>query len=97
MFVVATVLKGLIEVLLLVLLGQGILYLFAGQRRQENVVYRAFATVTAPIMKATRFLTPRFIVDQHIGYVAFFLLAAAWVLALVLKVSAVLQAAKPPA
>ena len=58
MFVVATVLKGLIEVLLLVLLGQGILYLFAGQRRQENVVYRAFATVTAPIMKATRF-SPR--------------------------------------
>ena len=97
MFVAATVLKGLIEVLLLVLLGQGILYLFAGQRRQENVVYRAFVTVTAPIMKATRFLTPRFIVDQHIGYVAFFLLAAAWVLALVLKVSAVLQAAKPPA
>ena len=96
MFVVATVLKGLIEVLLIVMLGQGLLYLFAGRRRQENLIYRAFATVTAPIMKATRFVTPRFIVDQHIGYVAFFLLMVLWLLALALKVHAVLQAAKPP-
>ena len=97
MFVFATALKGLIEVLLIVLLGQGILYLFAGSRRQENLIYRAFATVTAPVMKATRFITPRFIVDQHIGYVAFFLLAVAWIIALALKVHAVLQAARPPA
>ena len=96
MFVIATVLKGLVEVLLIVMLGQGLLYLFAGRRRQENVIYRAFATVTAPIMKATRRVTPRFIVDQHIGYVAFLLLVVAWVLALALKVHAVLQAAKPP-
>jgi hypothetical protein len=96
MFVVATVLKGLIEVMLVVMLGQGLLYLFAGSRRQENLIYRAFATVTAPIMKATRFITPRFIVDQHIGFVAFFLLMILWVLALALKVQAVLQAAKPP-
>jgi hypothetical protein len=97
MFLFATVLKGLVEVLLVVMLGQGLLYLFAGTRRQENVIYRAFATVTAPIMKATRFVTPRFIVDQHIGFVAFLFLAVAWVLALALKVHAVLQAARPPA
>ena len=97
MFVLATVLKGLIEVLLVVMLGQGLLYLFAGQRRHDNVIYRAFAVATTPIMKATRFVTPRFIVDQHIGYVAFFLLVLAWVLALALKVHAVLEAAKPPA
>jgi hypothetical protein len=97
MFVFATALKGLIEVLLVVMIGQGLLYLFAGRRRQENLIYRAFATVTAPIMKAARFVTPRFIVDQHIGFVAFFLLVIAWGLALALKVHAVLQAAKPPA
>ena len=96
MFLAATILKGLAEVLLVVLLGQGILYLFAGARRNENFVYRLFATVTAPIMKATRWITPRFIVDQHIGYVAFFLLVVLWVLALALKVHAVLQAARPP-
>lgn len=96
MFVIATVLKGLVEVLLIVMLGQGLLYLFAGRRRQENVIYRAFATVTAPIMKATRRVTPRFIVDQHIGYVAFFILVVVWIVALALKVQAVVQAARPP-
>jgi hypothetical protein len=97
MFVLATVLKGLVEVLLVVMIGQGLLYLFAGSRRQENLIYRAFATVTAPVMKATRFITPRFIVDQHIGFVAFFLLVVLWLLALAFKVYAVVQAAKPPA
>ena len=97
MFVVATALKGLVEVLLVVMLGQGLLYLFAGSRRHENVIYRAFAVVTAPIMKAARFLTPKFIVDQHIGFVAFFLLVLLWLAALALKVQAVLAAARPPA
>jgi len=97
MLLAAVILKGLVEVLLLVMLGQGILYLFAGSRRQENLIYRAFATVTSPIMKATRFITPRLIVDQHIGFVAFLLLAALWVFALALKVRAVLGASAPPA
>jgi hypothetical protein len=93
----ATILKGLAEVVLLVMLGQGLLHLLAGSGRKENLIYRLFATVTEPIMKATRFITPRFIVDQHIGFVAFFLVAVIWFVALALKVQAVLQAAKPPA
>ena len=98
MLLAAIILKGLAEVLLLVLVGQGLLFLFAGANRQQNLVYRMFATVTAPIMKATRFITPRFIVDQHIGLVAFFLLAIVWLVALALKVQAVLAAgAGPPA
>ena len=84
----------MVELLLVVLLGQGLLYLLAGARRHENLVYKMFATVTAPIMKATRFVTPRFIVDAHIGFVAFFLLALLWVFAFALKVHFVLQAAK---
>ena len=97
MFVVATVLKGLIEVLLVILLGQGLLYLFAGSRRHQNMVYRGFSVVTAPLFKATRRITPRFIVDQHIGLVTFFLLAVLWVFTVFLKVQAVLQASRPPA
>ena len=97
MLLFAIILKGLAEVLLVVMLGQGLLYLFAGQRRKENAIYRGFQVVTAPVMKATRFVTPRFIVDQHIGFVAFFLVAVIWVVALALKVQAVLQAARPPA
>jgi hypothetical protein len=86
MLLAAIILKGVIEVALLVLLGQGILFVFAGAGRHENLFYRIFATVTQPIMRATRFVTPRFIVDQHIGLVAFFLLAILWLMALALKV-----------
>jgi hypothetical protein len=92
----AIILKGLLEVVLVVMLGQGLLYVFTGGNRQRNLVYRMFATVTAPILKAARRVTPRFIVDQHIGLVAFFLLALLWVLALGLKVYFVLQQAPRP-
>jgi hypothetical protein len=86
MFLAASIFKGLVEVVLLVLIGQGILFIFAGATRHQNLVYRMFTTVTKPIMTATRFITPRFIVDQHIGLVAFFLMSALWVVALALKV-----------
>ena len=90
MLLAAVILKGMAELLLLVMLGQGLLYVLSGASRRHNVVYRMFATVTQPIMKATRFITPRFIVDQHIGFVAFFLLVLLWVVALAVKVQAVL-------
>ena len=97
MLLAATILKGMVELLLMVMLGQGLLFIFAGASRHQNLVYRVFATVTQPVMKATRFITPRFIVDQHIGFVAFFLLAVLWVVALALKVQAVVAMGVRPA
>lgn len=86
MLFAATVLKALIEVALFALLGQGILYIFAGAGRSQNLIYRMFATVTRPAMKAARLITPRFVLDQHIGLVAFLLLAMLWVAAVFMKV-----------
>ena len=97
MFFAAVVLKALVEVALLALLGQGILYIFAGAGRSENLIYRMFATVTRPVMKVARFITPRFVLDQHIGLVAFFLLAVLWIGALALKVHAVVAMGARPA
>ena len=99
MLLAAIILKALLEVILVVLLGQGLLFVLAGASRHQNMVYRMFTTVTDPIMKATRFITPRFIVDQHIGLVAFFLIAILWVVALALKVHFFIEASggRPPA
>lgn len=94
MLLLAIILKGMAELLLLVMLGQGILWVLAGAQRHNNLVYRMFATVTSPIMKATRAMTPRLIVDQHIWLVALFLLAAIWVAALALKVHYVMEMAQ---
>lgn len=97
MLLVAIIIKSLIEVALVVMIGQAILFVLAGASRHQNLIYRMFTTVTAPIMKATRFITPRFIVDQHIGLVAFLLLVVLWALALAMKVHFFLQQAKPGA
>ena len=86
LLLLAVILKALAEVALLIMLGQGILFIFAGSMRHQNLVYRLFAAATEPVMKATRFITPRFIVDQHVWMVAVFLLIVLWVLALALKV-----------
>ena len=86
MLLLAIILKALVEVALVIMVGQGILFIFAGSTRHQNLIYRLFAAATQPIMKATRSLTPRFIVDQHLGLVAFFLLLVLWVVALALKV-----------
>lgn len=91
MLLVTIIIKSLIEVALVVMIGQAILFVLAGASRHQNLIYRMFTTVTGPIMKATRFITPRFIVDQHIGLVAFLLLVVLWALALALKVHFFLQ------
>jgi hypothetical protein len=68
------------------LLGQAALYVIAGSRREGKIVYSMLKTITAPIMKATRGLAPRFVVDQHIAFLALFLLLLLEVILIVLKV-----------
>lgn len=95
MLLAVIILKGLVEVLLLTFVSQAILFVFAGVTRDRNIVYNLFATVNRPIWKATRFITPRFIVDAHVGFVSFFLLGVLWFCLVLAKVHFVLQATAP--
>ncbi len=90
---VVVVLKAVAEIAGLALLGQGVLALLAGPSREINVFYRVLAVMTSPVRMATRFITPRFVVDQHIGLVAFALVVLAWILLYVAKVYLVLRVA----
>lgn len=85
------ILKALVEVALFAFMGQGILYILAGSKREGNFVYGIFRTLTAPVFKIARLLSPRFILDQHLWLVVLFLLVAAWVTFTLLKVSLVLR------
>jgi hypothetical protein len=78
MLLAVTILKAIVEIALFALLAQAILFVFAGASRDRNIVYRIFATVTKPVRTATRAITPRLIVDAHLGFVSFFLLAVLW-------------------
>jgi hypothetical protein len=93
MLLLLDILKALLEVAGLALLGQGLLFLFAGAKRDRNVVYQAFATVTRPVIRVTRFITPRIVLDRHLGLVAFLLVLLGWFLVLVEKQSVCTQGA----
>jgi len=71
--------RALVEVAGYALLGQGVLALLAGKRRQDNFVYRLLQVVTTPVIKVVRVITPRFILDRHLPFVAFFLLFWLWI------------------
>ena len=75
-----TVLRALVEVALLALLGQGLLALLAGARRHNNFVYRLFLVITGPVMKVSRWITPKVIIVKHLPFVAFFLLFWLWIM-----------------
>lgn len=74
--------KALMELAGMFLLGRGVLYVLTGfgsAPRESNFFYQIICVVTNPILRLARLVTPRFIVDQHVGYVAFLLVAWVWV------------------
>ena len=77
-----TILKALAEIAGLALLGQGVLYLLAGANREQNFFYRILKTITSPVWRVTRWIAPRVILDQHIGFLSFLLIVLVWYFAL---------------
>ncbi len=58
------------------LIGQGVLGLLVGPRREANFIYRFMSLITRPVWKLTRMITPKLVGDAYIGLVAIFLLLA---------------------
>ena len=92
MYQLVVILKAINEVALMALIGQGALFILAGAKREHNVVYSMLKTITAPVMKLTRVVAPRFVVDQHIGFLALFFLLLIEAILIVLKVRLYLAA-----
>ena len=84
-------LKALVEVAMFAFIGQGILWILAGAKREGNWVYGILKTLTKPVFKVARWISPRFILDQHLWLVVLFLLVVTWVAMTMWKVSLVLQ------
>ena len=91
MYEIIVILKALTEVAGVAFLGQGVLWVIAGAKRDQNMVYNLFKTITSPVMRLTRAITPRIIIDAHIGLVAFFLLMVIWVVLTAFKIKIVLE------
>jgi hypothetical protein len=70
--------KLICEIALMALLGQGILYVLAGPKRDSNFFYQLLKTLTKPFTKAVRAITPRQVGDSQVPLVAFFFLVIIW-------------------
>lgn len=95
MYEIIVVLKALTEVAGVAMIGQGVLYLVAGAKRDQNAVYGIFKTISSPVMKVTRWITPRIVLDRHLGLVAFFLLIVLWIGLTITKIRIVLENTPP--
>jgi hypothetical protein len=72
------IVKALAELAFMFLLGRGALYVLAGRRRDGNIFYQVLRILTDPILRAARWITPRFVMDSHIPMVAVVLVIWIW-------------------
>ncbi len=84
--------KAIIEVALFAFVGQGILYIMAGAKRDTNFVFTLLKLITAPMTTFVRFISPRIILDRHIPLATFLFLVTLWIGLTVAKVQILLQA-----
>lgn len=86
MLLLVTSIKLVAEIALMALIGQFLVGLLAGQRRDGNLFYRLLKVMTDPFVRGARFVTPRIVLDRHVPLVAFLLLGFGWLFATATKV-----------
>lgn len=91
MLVVVSIFKLVAEIALLALLGQGVLALLAGAKREQNMFYQLLQVLTGPFLRGTRLITPKVVIDRHVPIVAALLLFFVWLTATITKISICVQ------
>lgn len=75
---VLTLLQLLLYIPLLALVGQGLLYVLAGPRRETNVFYQLLKLLSKPFTVVVRKISPPQVSDQHVPLATFLLLLVAY-------------------
>jgi hypothetical protein len=76
---------------LLALIGQGVLYVLAGPRRQDNFFYRLLQLLSKPFTFVVRKLTPRQVADKHVPVITLFLIFLAYLMVTFEKINLCVQ------
>lgn len=84
-------LKLITETALLVLIGQWLLGVLAGERRDTNVVYQLLQAVGRPFVVLARCVSPAAVAQRHLPLVAALLLGFAWLFLTLFKIRICLQ------
>jgi uncharacterized protein YggT (Ycf19 family) len=72
---VLNLLQVLLYIPLLALLGQGVLFVLSGHKRQQNVFYQTLQVVSKPFTWPLRKILPAKVADHHVPLIAFFALS----------------------
>jgi hypothetical protein len=78
---------------LLALIGQALLYVLAGQKRDTNVFYQLFQVLNRPWLGLARLVSPARVAARHHGWVAFFMTAALYLAVTLAKIEHCVNAA----
>lgn len=91
MLAVASIIKLIAEIALMALLGQWLLGLLAGTKKERNLFYQVLQIIGRPFVSVARLLTPKLVLDRHVPLVAFLLLLFIWLGATIYKIQTCLQ------
>lgn len=86
LFLVAAA-RAIVEMLLLCMLGQAVLYLLAGRSRVANPIYRLFATIVRPVVRLFGKVLPPSYAPAAAAPLAFVSLLLTWLGLAILKKS----------
>lgn len=78
MLLALNLIQLILYIALLALVGQGVLFVLAGTRRETNFFYRLMLVLTRPFTVPVRWITPRQVTDRQVPLVTFFLLLIAY-------------------
>lgn len=89
---IVSIVKLVAEIALMALLGQAVLGLLAGAKRDQNLFYQMLQIMTRPFVTAARWISPKVVLDRHLPIVAFLVLFFVWLLATFAKINICVQA-----
>lgn len=91
MLVLVTTVKLITEIALMALMGQWLLGLLAGAKRDKNIFYQILQILGRPFVAVARLVSPKVVVERHLPLVAFFLLLFVWFGVTIVKIQICLQ------
>lgn len=86
MLTAVVLLKGAVEVALLLVLARSMVFAMSLGWHDQNPVHRVLKLATRPVDRLARVVSPRLILDQHLPVVSFFLLFWLWIALVMAKV-----------
>ncbi len=86
MLQVLNALQLLLYIGLLALVGQAILFVLSGAKRNKNLFYQLFQVLNKPWVGLARLVSPKRVAPEHVPFVAFFMVGVTYMAVTLAKI-----------